>query len=478
MKTIQFEYGSGFMAAQLPDSADVFIPGETVKDPEALVDPIAATRDSILNPIGMPPISEQVKQGSKVAIVFPDRVKGGCHDTAHRRVSIPIILEECRKAGVEKKDITLICSNGLHRKNTEKELREILGDEVFNAFYWEGQVVNHDSEDWDNLVDLGRNEHGDKVVMNKTVFEADLAVMIGHTLGNPYGGYSGGYKHCATGITNWECIASHHIPRVMHRDDFTPVSSKSLMRQKFDQIGKHMELRMGKKFFTCDAVLNTFSQQLSVYTGGCEDIQPFCFTDADKRTYANWAEKKYDIMVFGMPQNFHYGNGHGTNPVLMMQAIGAQIIRHKRVMSDNCVVICSSLCNGYFHDEEFPSYRKLFELFQTDYCNTLVDINKHIEYIARDEEMIKQYRFNYGYHPFHGFSMTSCGHIAEMNTKAVYIVGAQEPGMARQMGMKTRATFEDALADAVRYTGANPNILALPQAFTRAAMHLGSKEEL
>ncbi len=477
MKKIQFEYGPGFMTAELPDSTDVFIPGETVKDPAALADPIAATRKSILNPHGMRPIADQVKQGSKVAIVFPDRVKGGSHDTAHRRISIPIVLEECHKAGVDKKDIVLICSNGLHRKNTEKEICEILGNDVFNAFFWEGQIVNHDSEDWNNLVDLGRNEHGDKVVMNKMVFDADLVVMIGHTMGNPYGGYSGGYKHCATGITNWECIASHHIPRVMHRDDFTPVSSKSLMRQKFDQIGKHMEKCMGNKFFTCDAVLDTFSKQIAVYTGSCEDIQPLCFADADKRTYANWATKKYDIMVFGMPQNFHYGNGHGTNPILMMQAIGAQIIRHKRVMSDNCVVICSSLCNGYFHDEEFPSYRKLFEIFQTDNNNTLVDINKHIEYIARDEEMIKKYRFNYGYHPFHGFSMTSCGHIAEMNTLATYIVGAQEPGLARQMGMKTRATFEEALADAVRYTGKNPNILALPHAFTRSAMHLDTKEE-
>ncbi|SDR48861.1 lactate racemase domain-containing protein [Pseudovibrio sp. Tun.PSC04-5.I4] len=476
MKTVQFEYGSGFMPAELPDSADIFIPGETVKDPAHLEDPIAATREAILNPIGMPPISQSVSRGSKITIVFPDRVKGGSHDTAHRRVSIPIVLEECLKAGVEKKDIALICSNGLHRKNTEQELLEILGPEVFNAYYWEGQVTNHDSEDWDNLVDLGRNEHGDKVVMNKTVYDSDLVVMIGHTLGNPYGGYSGGYKHTATGITNWECIASHHIPRVMHRDDFTPVNKHSLMRQKFDQIGKWMEKCMGNKFFTCDAVLDTFGKQIAVFAGGCGDIQPLSFEVADKRTYANWATKKYDIMMFGMPQNFHYGNGHGTNPVLMMQAIAAQIVRHKRVMTDNCVVICSSLCNGYFHDEEFPSYRKLYDLFQSEYHNTLVDLNKHIEYLSLDEEMIKKYRFNYGYHPFHGFSMTSCGHIAEMNTKAVYIVGAQEPGFARGMGMKTRATFEEALQDATRYTGENPNILALPHAFTRAAMHLGNKD--
>ena len=35
-----------------------------------------------------------------------------------------------------------------------------------------------------------------------------------------------------------------------------------------------------------------------------------------------------------------------------------------------------------------------------------------------------------------------------MNTSAIYIVGAQEPGIARGMGLKTRATFEEALEDA------------------------------
>ena len=44
--------------------------------------------------------------------------------------------------------------------------------------------------------------------------------------------------------------------------------------------------------------------------------------------------------------------------------------------------------------------------------------------------------------------MMSCGHIAEMNTSAIYIVGAEEPGYARGMGLKTRETFEEALEDA------------------------------
>lgn len=478
MKKLSFEYGQGLMEATLPESTEVFVPGETVKDPPYLKDPEQATRESILNPIGIPPISEQVRSGSKVTIIFPDRVKGGFQHNSHRKTAIPIIIEECLKAGVEKKDIKLICSNGLHRKNTVEEWRALLGEKVFNEFYHTNQIVNHDSEDWGNLVDLGCDELGNRVIMNKEVFESDLAVLIGHTLGNPYGGYSGGYKHCATGITNWQSIACHHTPEVMHRDDFTPVSSYSLMRKKFDAIGQHMEKCMGKKFFACDAVLDTYQRQIAVFTGYAKEIQPLSWKVADKRTYIPWAKEKFDVMVFGMPQNFHYGNGMGTNPILILQAISANIIRHKRVMKDNCVVICSSICNGYFHDEEFPAYRALYELFQKDYHNILPDCAQHAEYFARNREYINKYRYNYGYHPYHTFSMISCGHIAEMNCSAIYIVGAYEPGYARGMGMKTRATFEEALKDAEKYVGKNPRILALPKTFKTAAVHLMMEDDV
>ncbi|MBA7574713.1 hypothetical protein ES708_16528 [subsurface metagenome] len=472
MKTVAFEYGQGVLECQLPDDAEIFIPGETVPDPPHLEDAEAATRESILNPIGMPPIGELVKAGSKVTISFPDRVKGGFQEGSHRKTCIPILIAECLKAGVEKRDIRLICSNGLHRKNTEEEIRAILGAKVYNEFAPSHQIVNHDSEDTYNMIDLGYDELGDRVVMNKEVFESDLAILVGHTLGNPYGGYSGGYKMAATGITGWRSIASHHIPAVMHREDFTPVSYKSTMRKKFDAIGKHMEKCMGRKFFMCDGVLDTKMRQLGVFSGYGKEMQPASFELADKRTFVPWAKQKFDIMMFGMPQAFHYGNGHGTNPILMLQAIAANVIRHRRVLRDNSVVICSSICNGYFHDEEFPSYRELYERFQQDYHNELPEMAKYGEYFCSKQEYIDKYRFNFGYHPYHAFSMISCGHIAHLNCAAIYIVGAYAPGYARGMGMKTKATFADALKDAERYVGANPKILALPRTFKTAGVHL------
>ena len=477
MKTVHFEYGEGTLAAELPDSAEIFIPGETVPDPPFLQDVIGPTRKSILNPVGMPPIAQLVKPGSRVTISFPDRVKGGFQENSHRKTCIPLLIEECLKAGVVKKDIRLICSNGLHRKNTDDEIRRMIGDRVYNEFMPTHQITNHDSEDWENLVDLGYDEMGNRVILNRAVYESDLAIMVGHVLGNPYGGYSGGYKMVSTGLTHWRSIASHHIPAVMHRPDFTPVSPHSNMRDRMDSIGIYMEKCMGRKFFMCDAVLDSQARQIAVFSGYGAAIQPLAWEIANRRTYIPWAREKFDILMFGMPQNFHYGNGHGTNPILMMQAIAAQIIRLKRVLRDNCVVICSSICNGYFHDEEFPSYRELYELFQKDYHNTLPDLERYSEYFSSKQEYIDKYRFNYGYHPYHAFSMISCGHIAEQHCAAVYIVGAYEPGYARAMGMKTRATFAEALQDARRYVGPEPKILALPRTFKVAGVHLMMQDE-
>lgn len=475
---LQFEYGTGFMEANLPDDrTDVFIPGETVADPPYLEDPIAATREAILHPLGIKPIAETAGPDTTVTIVFPDRVKGGEHETAHRKVCIKLLLEELYKAGVKKKNILLICSNGLHAKNTEQQIYNILGPEIFHAFWGSHQIINHDSEDYEHLVNLGTDERGDVVWLNKYVYDSDMCFLIGHALGNPYGGYSGGYKHCSTGITHWRTIATNHVPSVMHEPDFVPVSAKSMMRTKFDEIGAHMEKCMGKKYFCIDAVLDTKSRQIAVFAGTAEEVQKASWKIADRRTYVPFAEEKYDVLVFGMPQFFHYGDGMGTNPIMIMQALSAQVIRHKRVMKDNCVIIAASICDGWFHDELFTGYREIYEMFQTNMNQTLPDLNKYGEKLATNEEYIRNYRYGFGFHPFHGFSMISCGHIAEMNTGAIYICGAREPGYARGMGLKTRKTIDEALKDCERIVGPNPKILALPKTFKTAAVHLCMKDD-
>ena len=61
-------------------------------------------------------------------------------------------------------------------------------------------------------------------------------------------------------------------------------------------------------------VLDTYSRQIAIYSGYAKEMMPISWKLADKRTYVHWAEKKYDVLVFGMPQKFHYGDGMGTQP--------------------------------------------------------------------------------------------------------------------------------------------------------------------
>lgn len=94
--------------AELPDTTDVFVTGETVKGPECLPQDwdslYVATLESIRNPIGMEPLASYAGPGKKVVIVIPDIVKGGTQPTAHRKVAIRACLDE-----LEGHDVVIDC---------------------------------------------------------------------------------------------------------------------------------------------------------------------------------------------------------------------------------------------------------------------------------------------------------------------------------------------------------------------------------
>ncbi len=470
MKEVTLEYGDGKMTVELPQSATVVRYGETYVDPPA-VDPWEATRKALANPAGMKPIRESVGPRSKVVMAFPDRVKGGMHERTHRRVAIPLILEELRAAGVKEENITLLQAPGLHRENTREELYMYLPKEIVDEFADSGRLVRHDAEDPEGVVDLGVDSHGDRVFCNRLVAESDFAIILGHAQGNPYGGYSGGYKMLVTGLTHWRSIRCHHTPATMYRDDFMPTTTHQYMREQFDTIGKTIEERIGKRMFAVDAVVDTNAQVLGVFAGSCEGVQQASWPLADKRTNVHMATEKADVLVFGEPRTFHYGPGMGTNPILMTQAVGATLCRVAGALNPNPVVIVPSICDGWFNDEWFPAYREIYDVYQKN-GNAPEDMVKYEEEFASRPEYINKFRFEHAYHPFHAFSMLYMGGVALRSTKAMFMPGAKEPGIARSMGFIPTATFDEAVKAAEKYVGKNPKILALPEYLLKVPAHV------
>ncbi len=474
MQEVLLEYGDDRMRVELPDSATVVRYGETYIDPPE-VDPVEATRKALEAPLGFPRLSELGGPDKKVVLAFPDRVKGGVHSTCHRRVAIPMVIEELLKAGTKLENITLVCAMGLHRKNTLEEWYWYLGREIVDRF-WPDRLVNHDGEAPD-LCDFGTDEMGNVVLCNRLLAEADLPIVIGHCAGNPYGGYSGGYKMIVTGLTGWRSIASHHSPETMHRDDWLGASTDSHMRRQFRSIGRAMEKNMGKKIFAVDAVLGQKSQILSVAAGELSLVEEATWPLADKRTnvFLDMNEPA-DVLVIGIPRNFHYGPGMGTNPILMSLGIGGQLSRSWHAFREGGVIVATSVCDGWFNDAWFPSYEETYRALQK--YNTPAEFLASSD--ALDITMNYEYRFaysnRYAYHPYHAMSMISGGSVPALHTSAVYIVGAKAPEYARGMGFIPLSSFAEAMKQAERFVGKNPRVLCTPECFTGGvAVHLHKK---
>jgi nickel-dependent lactate racemase len=474
MQDVLLDYGDTKMRVELPDSATVVRYGETYTDPDA-VDAVAAIRTALRNPLGFPPLRDLGGPTKKVVIGFPDRVKGGAQRFAHRRTAIPLIVEELLAGGTKLENITLLCCMGLHRKNTLAEFYQYLGRDIVDRF-WPDRLVNHDGEATD-LCDFGVDGMGNPVQCNRMMAEADLPIVVGHCAGNPYGGFSGGYKMVVTGITGRASIASHHAPKTMHRDDWLGASPKQHMRHQFRSIGEAMEAGMGKKFFAVDAVIGQKSQILGVAAGALAEVEKATWPLAEKRTnvFLDTTEPA-DVLVMGLPRNFHYGPGMGSSPILMGLAIGGQLSRSWHAFREGGVIIAAAVCDGWFNPDWFPSYAATYEAMQA-YCSPAEFLaSDDARRISSDPEWCYRYSSGFTYHPFHAMSMISGGSVPAKRCSAVYIVGPQAPRYARGMGFIPVPTFEEALRQARRHVGAHPNILCTPEAFSGGtAVHLHLK---
>ncbi len=472
MQEVLLDYGDGKMRVDLPDSATVIRYGKTYSDPAPLGDSIELTRQALRHPLDSKPLRERAGPDKKVVIGFPDRVKGGVQPKAHRRVAIRLILEELLAGGCKLENITLLCGPGLHRQNTLDEFYWYLGREIVDQFH-PGRLINHDVEA-PGLKDYGVDDMGNRVQCSALLHGADLVVMVGHCAGNPYGGYSGGYKMLVTGFSGWESIASHHCPSTMHRDDWLGGSPHQHMRKQFRSIGKAMEKGMGKEIFQIDAVLGQFADVLDVKAGAIDAVEKATWPLAEKRTFIPVAmPAPADVLVLGMPRNFHYGPGMGTNPILAGLALGGQFSRCWPCLRPNGVVITTGLSDGWFNDKWFPSYGETYRLLQK-YLNPTDFLHSADARAITDDY---QYKFSYSnyytYHPFHAMSMISGGAVLGQRTSAVIMVGPKCPEYARGMGYIPVPDFKAAFKLAERYVGAGPNVLCTPECFSGgAAVHL------
>ena len=213
------------------------------------------TRRRLREPIGCPRLRELARAGAKVAVVIDDVSR-----PTPVALILPVVLEELTQAGVRREDVTLVTALGVHRPMQEQEMAQRVGGALADL-RWE----NHDCNDLGRLAFLGTTQRGTRVLINKTVAQADLVVSIGCIEPHLIASFGGGYKNLIPGVAGRETVAHNHALNC-RPDTFNMVGQpieRNPMRLDLEEGGKLLT----PPVFVVNAVLNNVLQAVRVVAG-------------------------------------------------------------------------------------------------------------------------------------------------------------------------------------------------------------------
>ncbi len=195
---VKLAYGREGLWVDLPDDRVTVIEPKFVP---GLPDETSALRAALREPRGAPSLCEMVRPDQSVVIVFSDITRPIPNDRV-----LPVLLAELEDAGVNRAVITLINALGTHRRNTEDELRGMLGREIYENY----RVVQHDAFDQDTLEYLGETSFGHEVWINRAYLHADIKILTGFIEPHFFAGFSGGPKAVLPGLAGERAVLGNH----------------------------------------------------------------------------------------------------------------------------------------------------------------------------------------------------------------------------------------------------------------------------
>jgi len=500
---ILFHHGESFRLEKLPPGRSrVIYPAEPLP---GLVDPEDSIRQALLNPMNDDPLPSLMKPGMKLTIAFDDislPLPPMERPDVRQRI-IEQVLDMAAAAGVD--DVHLIAALALHRRMTEAELRHALGDRVYDAFAPQGALYNHDAEDPDGMVELGKTRHDEAVTMNKRAAESDLLVYVNINIVS----MDGGWKSTATGLSDYAGVRNHHNVHTMENSrSFMDRHSSELHKSNWRQgevIKNH-----GPRVFQIETTINnnTFGYEgpmsvlqkrewewttrdratfiamksglnampaaarrkifqswkapyelTSVQAGEVEAVHEATLENCFKQHIVP-VEGQTDILTLGLPYICPYNVNSVMNPILVM-CLGLgyffNMYRGQPLVREGGVLIMSHPTPWEFHPVHHPSYIDFFEQVLSDTTDPAEIEKKYEKQFAEDEWYRHLYRTSYAYHGVHPFYMWYWGAHALKWLGRVIIVGG-DPRSVRRLGFQPATTLQDALEMASDVVGPHATI--------------------
>ena len=277
-----YKYGHGYKDFSLEQ--EKVMAEIKVAEMAPLTDLKQGVLDAIYHPIDSKPLNELLQPGQKVAFICNDPTR-----VANSHDFMPILVEELNKMGIKDEDMRIVFALGTHRKMTQEEMIEAVGEDVAKRL----PMYNSDCNKQEDFEYFGETSFDTPVWLNKLICDVDLVIMTGTIVHHFFSGFGGGRKAVLPGVAAMETIRRNH----------------SLMMSPDAQLGKlhgnpvyedQMEgVRLFAKehrMFLFNAILDAKKQFLKIFAGDWEKAHLAACKFVDK-VYGVEIDAPADIVI-------------------------------------------------------------------------------------------------------------------------------------------------------------------------------------
>ena len=199
---VKFGYDIRKITLDLPDENVLAVLKPNAMPAGSALSGTAEIERAMDQPIGSLKLEEIVHPGETVAIVTSDITR-----PVPSYKILPVILKRLFRAGIKKEDITIVFAIGSHRPHTEKEMRYLVGDKVYDSVRCVDSI--------DDFVSVGTSTSGTPFEIFGPVVRADRRICVGNIEFHYFAGYSGGVKAIMPGVSTRNAISANHSKMVM-----------------------------------------------------------------------------------------------------------------------------------------------------------------------------------------------------------------------------------------------------------------------
>jgi lactate racemase len=470
-----------------------------------LKDVDAAIRHAISHPYGSDPLYAKLRPGMKLTIAVDDislPLPPMRKPDIRQRV-IEIVLQQAADYGVE--DIEIIIATSLHRRMKAHEVRHMVGDKVFSA-YWPDRLYNHDPENPAKMVTVGETEAGEIVELNRRAVESDLVVYVNLN----FVPMDGGHKSVAVGLCGYKSLRAHHTPRTMRNCHSYMDPSSSALATSVERMGKLTNQALN--VFTIETTINNrmFGSPLEFLAKNEDDLThtewgmlralvkatgklpqaarqaifervpaPYGVTgvfagDTEaahehtlKRCYDQYLvpiESQADVLVAGIPYISPYNVNAFLNPLLvsvMAEGYLFNMYRGAPLVKKGGTLIITHPCTDKFDHEQHAPYIDFVHQLLPETRDGLELHKRYEAKFAQNPAFLEMFRKGHAYHPAHPFFMWYWGEAGRRHLGKVIVVGADNEYIPKLLGYETAPNMSEALYRARDPNGLSQEVLCM-----------------